>query len=297
MDQPKMNVLTRSRTVCVRLASQMRVLTIGFAAVAAMLLVTSASLAADSNVPPLPHFTSPVYDETNTLTAAEKSDLERKLLAFEDSTSTQIVIAILATTNGEPASDFAIRLAEANKIGQAKKNNGALIFIAKNDHKAFIATGYGVESVLTDAALSMIYQNELRPALQQGQFYQGLDKTLASIQLLVAGEYHADKKVEAKRNAPTGRGTLFFIILIVIAFIVLRGLLGTGIRRTVVGSGGAGSGCLGGIMQGLFWSSIFNSGRGGGGMFGGGGGGFGGGGGGWSGGGGSFGGGGAGGDW
>lgn len=85
---------------------------------------------------------------------------------------------------------------------------------------------------------------------------------------------------------------IFFVILIVI-----RAVAGTGSRRTIVGSKGGMSGCMGGILQGLFWSSLFSGGgrRGGsswGGFSGGGGGG-----GGWSGGGGSFGGGGAGGDW
>ncbi len=242
--------------------------------------------------PPYPIFTSPVYDETGTLTAAQKAALEKRLYYYADSTSTQIQIAIIHTTKGYPLNDFAIQTGNANKLGQAKKKNGALIMLAKDDRKGFIATGYGVEPTLTDAALSVVFHDILQPALKRGDYYGGLDSTVTVMMQLVGGEFKASSK---------DNPYLSWVILLIIGFfIIFRIIAGTGIRRTVVGSGGGRSGCLGGILQGLFWSSIFNSGRGGwgggssGGMFGGGGGGgFSG----WSGGGGSFGGGGAGGSW
>jgi uncharacterized protein len=263
------------------------------------LIIPIASAQSSGSRPAIPHFTSPVYDETNTLTPSEKEALERKLYMYADSTSTQIQIEIISSTNGYPVSDLATETAQENKLGQSKKNNGALILISKNDRKAFIATGYGLEPTLTDAALTVIFQNILKPALQRGDFYGGLDSTISTMMLVVSGEFHADQYSQrTSRKSPTGSGVLFFFIIIFVIIIVIRAIAGTGVRRTVVGSGGGGSGCLGGIMQGLFWSSIFNSGRGGGWSGGGFGGGSGGGGfGGWSGGGGGFGGGGAGGDW
>src|SRR5579864_1550754 len=87
--------------------------------------------------PPIPKLTSPVYDETGTLTNEQADALRRKLRANEDSTSTQIAIVIVSTLNDYPVNDFAIEVAQENKIGQAKKNNGALILLAKNDRKGF----------------------------------------------------------------------------------------------------------------------------------------------------------------
>jgi uncharacterized protein len=258
--------------------------------------------------PPYPKFTSPVYDETGTLTADQKAALEKRLYYYADSTSTQIQVAIIHTTKGYPLSDFAAETGQANKLGQAKKKNGALIILAKDDRKAFIATGYGLEPTLTDAALSIVYHDILQPALKRGDFYGGLDTTISAMMQLVGGEFKSSSKDQpflqkngGSQTRSRGRGFGGWgIMIMIILFIVFRIIAGTGIRRTVVGSGGGRSGCLGGIMQGLFWSSLFNSGRGGwgggssGGMFGGGGGGgFSG----WSGGGGSFGGGGAGGSW
>ncbi|MDP4198774.1 MAG: TPM domain-containing protein [Bacteroidota bacterium] len=268
---------------------------------------TSFAQTSTSGRPPIPRFSQGyVIDQSGTLNAEQIASLNAKLHRYEDSTSTQIVILVMSTLNGYPAEDFAVEVAQENKIGQSKKNNGALILLAMNDHKGFIATGYGLEPTLTDAATGMIYREILVPALRKGDLYGGLDQATTAMIQVVGGEFHNEQPkspVSSRRNAPSMFGVFLVIIGFFVILFFLRAAAGTGTKRTVVGSGGAGSGCFGGLMQGLFWSSIFNSGRGGwggggsiGGMGGGGFGGFGGGGG-FSGGGGSFGGGGAGGSW
>ncbi len=241
--------------------------------------------------------TSPVYDETGTLTAEQTAALSSKLMGYEDSTSTQIVIVLMKTLNGYPINDFATEIGNKNKIGQSKKNNGVVILLAKDDHKGFIASGYGMEPTVTDALATSIFRNILRPALQKDDFYGGLDASIDAIVSAAKGEYKADAK---KTKDNIGGGAFFFVILIFVVIVIIRGVVGTGLRRTVVGAGGTRSGFWGGVLQALFWSSIFRGGgRGGGGndTFGGFGGGSSGGGGWGGGGGGSFGGGGAGGDW
>jgi uncharacterized protein len=273
-------------------------------AVSLLSLWSLSSFAQSSNgAPPIPHFTQGyVIDQTGTLTPEQMQSLNAKLRRFDDSTSTQVVILVVSTLNGYPPSDYAIQVALENKIGQTKKNNGALILLAMNDHKGFIATGYGLEPTLTDAATSMIYRQILVPALKKGDLYGGLDQATTAMIQVIGGEFKNENPQSPIRNhrpAPSMGGVFLIVIIFFVVLFFLRAAAGTGTRRTLVGSGGAGSGCFGGLMQGLFWSSIFNSGRGGGWGGGGGFGGFGGGsgGGGFSGGGGSFGGGGAGGDW
>src|SRR2546421_5909314 len=71
-----------------------------------------------SGRPPIPKLTSPVYDETGTLSGEQADALRRKLLANEDSTSTQIAIVIIKTLRDYPVSDFAIETGQENKVGQ-----------------------------------------------------------------------------------------------------------------------------------------------------------------------------------
>lgn len=49
-----------------------------------------------------------VNDFTNTLDANQVKALEDKLVAFADSTSTQIAVVIIATTSDMPISDYTI---------------------------------------------------------------------------------------------------------------------------------------------------------------------------------------------
>jgi uncharacterized protein len=276
--------------------SAMKKIIILFALICGLLFNSSVIQAqlSTSGRPPIPKLTSPVYDETGTLSNEQANALRSKLRTNEDSTSTQIAIVIVSTLNDYPVSDFAIEVAQENKIGQAKKNNGALILLAKNDRKGFIATGYGLEPTLTDATANYIFQNILRPDLREGDYYGGLDKATDAIIKATAGEFKAETKNIRDRKVPSGGGAMLIVLIFFVILIIARGVMGSGTHRTIVGSRGGMSGCFGGILQGLFWSSIFSNRSGG---WGGGiGGGFSGGGG-WSGGGGSFGGGGAGGDW
>jgi uncharacterized protein len=252
--------------------------------------------------PAVPKLTSPVYDETATLVSEQADALRRRLSAYLDSTSTQIVIVIMSSLHDSPEGDFAFDIINQNKIGQAKKNNGAAILISINDRKAFIAPGIGLEPTLTDALCHDIFEQILKPALQHGDFYGGLQKTIDALQQATAGEFKADPHRNTMRishRSSSGGGAMIIVVVFFVILILVRGLVGSGSHRTVIGSGGGMSGCFSGLLQGLFWSSIFNN-RGGSGWGGGGwsGGGFGGGGGGgFSGGGGMSGGGGAGGSW
>ena len=51
----------------------------------------------------------------------------------------------MPTTDGEAIEPFALRVAEAWKIGRKKIDDGALLVIAKNDRRLRIEVGYGLE--------------------------------------------------------------------------------------------------------------------------------------------------------
>ena len=60
---------------------------------------------------------------------------------------------IVPTTAPETIEQYAIRVAEAWKIGRKKIDDGALVVVAKNDRKLRIEVGYGLEGALTDATV------------------------------------------------------------------------------------------------------------------------------------------------
>lgn len=241
-----------------------------------------------------PKSTTLVTDYTNTLSAGDKQRLEDKLVAFDDSTSTQIAIVIMRSVGEYDIGEYAIKLGRAWGIGRQGKNNGVLILVAKEDRKLTIQTGYGVEGALPDAVTRQIRENDINPRFREGDFYGGLNAGVDQIIKYTKGEYKAEAKPKKRDKGGSGAGVLIGIIVTVIIVIIIS-------RRGGGGGGGRIIDRRGGADP--FWwflagNMLGNSGRGGGGWGGFSGGGGGSGGGGFGGfGGGSFGGGGSSGSW
>jgi len=158
-----------------------------------------------------------VTDFTNTLSASEQQSLEQKLVAFNDSTSSQVAIVIMGSVGNYDISDYAVQLYNNWGIGQKEKNNGVLILVAKDDHKVWITTGYGMEGVLPDALCKSIVNNDIVPNFKAGDYYEGLDAAVNSIESIVKGEYTADQYISHGKKFPWfGILIALFIFIIVI---------------------------------------------------------------------------------
>lgn len=228
-----------------------------------------------------------VTDFTQTLSAEQIAQLERKLVAFDDSTSNQVAVVIVKTVGDYDINEYALELGRKWGIGGKTKNNGVILLVAIGDRKLAIQTGYGLEGALPDIYTKRIIENDIKPYFKEGDYFAGIDAGTNSIISLTKGEYKNDQpKAKSKRGKAGGAGIIVIIIIVVIIFIL-------GKR----GGGGGGEVISGrGVAEGLLWGLLLSGGRGGsGGGFGGGSGGGGGGFGGF--GGGSFGGGGSSGSW
>lgn len=244
-------------------------------------LLASPASAQRYDFPPKP--SGPVLDQGEMLSGGEERALARKLSAYEDTSSTAVVVVTLQSLNGAPVDDYAISLGRDWGVGQEGKDNGVVVLVSKNDRKMFIATGYGVEGALPDATANQIVERIMTPAFRQGEFYAGLDRGTDAIIQATAGEYTADESVSSSGSGDGISTTLIYIFLILAYFI------GSSFWRRGRGKGAKKSHRRHGGMPVIIWGGGGSSHGGGG--FGGGGGGFGGFGGG------SFGGGGAGGSW
>ncbi|MFM7671695.1 MAG: TPM domain-containing protein [Bacteroidota bacterium] len=211
------------------------------------------------------------------ITEEQRVALEKKLVAFDDSTSNQIAIVIVDNLEGYTANEFATALGRAWGVGGKEKNNGVVILISTGggdgQRDAYIATGYGLEGAIPDATAKAITDLELIANLKRGEKYRALDRSSDALMKAAAGEYKIPRGYRRKRELGSWTGIMMLI------FVLLALILGR--------HGGRGGG-------GMMWGGPMIWGGGGwssGGSWSGGGGGFGGFGGG------SFGGGGAGGKW
>ena len=249
------------------------------------------------NIPAKPDPPRLVNDFAHVMTGDQIAALENKLVAYDDSTSVQIVVVTVATIGDDAIEDVALKILRDWGVGNKKTNNGVVILAAIKERKVWISTGYGLEGSVPDITAKEIVDNEIIPNFKGGasdNYYRGFNGAADAIIKASRGEYKAPAGYDngAKRKKGRGIGSNIFGLLIIIGIIIFF-IIGRG-----GGGGGRGGGGLfggSGILPFLLGSMIGGSGRGGGGWGGSSGGGGGGGFGGF--GGGSGGGGGAGGSW
>ena len=161
-------------------------------------------------------------DQTGTLTPGQVQLLESRLKAFEDSTSNQIVVVMIPSIGNGSIEDLSMRIAEANKVGIKKRDNGVLLLIAKNDRRMRIEVGYGLEGPLPDALSGQIIRHEIGPAFRQGDYFGGISAGVDAIMLATKGEYKAIPRSSGDKPA----NLLPFFILIIIVFVVASAIVG-----------------------------------------------------------------------
>ena len=240
---------------------------------------------AQYKIPETPKFQTSVYDYINLLSPSQKNSLENKLIKYSDTTSTQIVVAIISSTNGDYINALGTNWAHKWGIGGDKdKDNGIFILLAKDDRKINISTGYGVEHLMTDAMSKRIIERDIIPYFKQGDYYSGLNKGVNSIFEVMTGEYKGTRQSSSSNEGiPFGLIFLFIIFIIILISISKnrRGGGGSGGRRfrndpsrsileTIILSN-AGRSSSGGGFGGGFGSGSSGGGGGFGGGFGGGG--------------------------
>lgn len=229
-------------------------------------------------------------DYAHVVSAATATRLNQTLEEFERQTSSQVLVVVYPKMQSDSSiEDYTVRVAQAWKVGQKGKDNGAVLFVFINDRKMFIQVGYGLEGALPDALAKRIIDTEVRPRFRTGDFDGGLTAGVNAILAAIKGEYKGAGTTAAERR---GNPMSFGAALLVVIFFGVIGIffliaLARGNRGAVYRGTGYSSW---GSWTGGGWGGWGGGGGGGGWSGGGGGGGF-------SGGGGSFGGGGAGGSW
>ncbi len=159
-----------------------------------------------------------VYDYIELLSQSDNLSLENKLIRYSDSTSTQIVVAVISSTEGENINYLAANWGEKWGIGQAKEDNGVLLLLAKKDRKIAISSGKGVEHLLTDFQSKRIIDRVITPQFKKGDYYGGLDLGADYIFKTLNGEFKGSRKEESEGFDP---GIIFPIIIIIIFFLLL----------------------------------------------------------------------------
>ncbi len=190
---------------------------------------------------------------------SETSSLEAKLRAYNDSTSTQIVVVTVDSLNGYDVADFSYRLATSWGIGQKDKDNGLLILVAPNERKMRIEVGYGLEAFVPDAKSKWIINTIMKPSFKEGNYAEGINNAVDAIIDETSDAYTRDGSETDTAEEEDSWVGWFFIMLIVLYFIFNR-KSGSATRYTSGGWFGGGGWFDGGSSGGDFGGGDFGGG-------------------------------------
>src|SRR6218665_2206063 len=157
-----------------------------------------------------------VHDNAGILSPQTKAELEAALKAERDTTSNQIAVLTIPSLGGSNINDYALKVFEKWKIGQAKKDNGVLFLIAPNERKVHIEVGYGLEGALTDALASRIIRNEVAPFFRTNNFDAGVKGGVLSMVKAVEGQYKQEAFPLSFHFSP-----LIIFVIIILIFMLL----------------------------------------------------------------------------
>ncbi len=210
---------------------------------------------------------------SDLIAADEAIKLEKRLVAFADSTSNQIVVVVVDDLGGYEPWDFATRLGDKWKVGQEKEDNGIVILIkptgGKGERKTFIAVGKGLEGAIPDATCHQIVEHEILPNFKEEKYLEGITAAVDVLEDLSKGEYNSknyDEKVKKSERFSKILMVIIAIVIILVIFIFGRrgGGFGDGVTigaghaffhghsRRGGGWGGGSSGGFGGFGGGGF---------------------------------------------
>ncbi len=124
--------------------------------------------------PDFPELTGRVVDNAEILSPETEGQLTTQLEALEDQSQRQVAVVTLPTLQGYDIADYGYQLGRAWGLGDAERNDGALLIVAPNERQVRIEVGYGLEGILTDAYSATIIQRDIVPRFRDGDMEGGI---------------------------------------------------------------------------------------------------------------------------
>lgn len=242
-----------------------------------------------------------VTDVAGILDPASEQAATEMIRKVRAATTAEIAVVTLPTIGDYAESMVALWIGRKwgvgakAEIGDPSRNNGVVLLLVPRQNgragtgKVFIATGRGVEGMITDGMAGRV-REIMRPQLSREEYGPAVVSGVNALAALLARGYGvsdsvllaAEPQLERRRNTEDGGSSGWMILIAVVVFMVVsffsnRGGGGRGGRRRSSGLGGALPWLLlGGMMGGGGRGGGFGGGGFGGGGFGGfgGGGGF-----------------------
>ena len=171
-----------------------------------------------------------VVDQANVL---DDSRVSQSMLEWEHKYKTGVEMAVVTVNSmGDyDANSYALKIGNEWGVGKKGSNNGIIILICMETHDFYIATGYGIEYLVTDSKAKTITQEQI-PLLKKGDFTQATINAINDLHSVIGTMSSADrlewkkkeadaKKIAAQKSEEAFQNFMFWACLIVITFSIV----------------------------------------------------------------------------
>lgn len=169
-----------------------------------------------SAIPPKPEPPRLVNDLAGLFTASQSAELEARLVAFNDTTSTQIIVLTVNDLEGMDSFTYAVEVGETWGVGSSQFDNGVVILVKpKTENEGgdvYIAVGYGLEGAIPDAYAKRIINEIMIPGFKGDDYYGAVSGACDKIISLASGEDFGEVSAEEDSS--------LFSIILTIALVV-----------------------------------------------------------------------------
>ena len=182
----------------------------------AILLLCLTVLTVTAQVPPRPNPPRLVNDFAGILGDCQWLEDSLEKIAME--TSNQICVVTMDDFGDYDKAWMAYSIGQEWGVGKKGNDNGVVILIkpktAHSKGEAFIAPGYGLEGVITDATSTRIVNNEMIPYFKENDYLGGVWAGAQVVRDLATGEYNEEDYAQQD----DGGDALFALIMFILIF-------------------------------------------------------------------------------
>ena len=179
-------------------------------------------IVATAQIPDPPAVPTLVNDFAQLLSNTQKADLEHRLVAYDDSTSTQITVITVNDLEGLPIAEYAQELGEKWGVGAKGKDNGVVLIVkpktSDSSGEAFIAPGYGLEGALPDITCRHIVTDRMIPLFKENDYAGGINAGVEAIAQAAIGDFHDARQYDDDDAYVTACFFFFALLLIILYF-------------------------------------------------------------------------------
>jgi len=136
----------------------------------------------------VPFLSGRVVDGADMLSPEAERNLDQKLTALEEETGSQVAVLTVPSLEDEVLEDFTLRVAETWQLGRGKFDDGALLFIARDERRMRLEVGYGLEPIIPDAIAKRILDAVIQPRFRAGDFDGGVTAAVDTIGGLIRSD-------------------------------------------------------------------------------------------------------------